>query len=425
MTDTPNTPVSLVDERLIRDGEAAVVEYGKSTSRSHHLIIPMARGLLAARHRYIADQDFGNWLEQSPYRDINHTDRAALLKIAEHEVYIVHLMRVSTLTSPRLIWETFGSAAQAMAVSHDVKPASGIDTTVKKGTVSHDVKPASGIDTTVKKPDRNAARSMRRDNSFYGRERADEVQAVYQKRITHTAISKVLRSRGGKELWNLILEAIDAGFLTETNYNSSWEAGLSLRILFPHDDAAGYCRKIDLSTLQAIKHVRDVVLPAMIAHRDFILADPSQIGKIMHRIEYDAREKSIEARVTARLAQRRVPMAKHEYDVVIYGQVFWPNPRPDVTDYSYDQVRAACWYFHEHDQLFRMMYPDSAKSRAMQIRFSPRWFSQYADRELTSEPRDKIKTVFRLIHAMTLALEENPTGASNRPPPPTTDGEWP
>ena len=60
-------------------------EYGRSIDRACDQIIPMARGLLAARRRYRADQDFGRWLEQSPYSNVGHTDRAALIKIGERE----------------------------------------------------------------------------------------------------------------------------------------------------------------------------------------------------------------------------------------------------------------------------------------------------------------------------------------------------
>jgi hypothetical protein len=296
--------------------------------------------------------------------------------------------------------------------------ASGTILPVEKGSVSHDVKPASGTILPVVQP-------ISKRSPFYGRERADEVQAVYRNRsLMLPTIRKAVKSRGGKDLWAMILTAIDAGFLTETDYVADQRRRLSLRILFPHEAAASYCRSIRLGTYHDIKYVRDVILPAMIAHRDTILADPSQIGPIMHRVEIDARNQTIDNVVKVRLAERRVAKPTHEYDIVIYGRVFWPNPRPDVTTYSYDQCRAACWYFHEHDQLYKLLYRDSAKSRAMQIRFSPRWFSQYADRELTIE-RDKIKMVLRLINAMTIALEENPTGESKRPPPPTTDGEWP
>jgi hypothetical protein len=58
------------------------------------------------------------------------------------------------------------------------------------------------------------------------------------------------------------------------------------------------------------------------------------------------------------------------------------------------------------------------------MRFSIRWFSQYADRELAGEQRDKIKRVYRIVHMMANALEQNPEAASIKPPFPTSDGEW-
>lgn len=82
--------------------------------------------------------------------------------------------------------------------------------------------------------------------------------------------------------------------------------------------------------------MRNFILPVMIENKDAILANPSQIGQIMRRAEYDARMKASEAAATARLAERRAAMPKHQYEIVIYGEVFWPNPRPEITDYTYD-----------------------------------------------------------------------------------------
>jgi hypothetical protein len=75
------TVTILDDERLIRDGEAAVAHYTKSRDE----ILPMARGLLAAKRKYPATQDFGTWLADSPYNQPGHTDRAALINLGEHE----------------------------------------------------------------------------------------------------------------------------------------------------------------------------------------------------------------------------------------------------------------------------------------------------------------------------------------------------
>src|SRR5207249_4118917 len=46
------------DERLIREGEAAVERFKKSREQ----ILPMARGLAAAKRKYPATREFGAWL---------------------------------------------------------------------------------------------------------------------------------------------------------------------------------------------------------------------------------------------------------------------------------------------------------------------------------------------------------------------------
>ena len=59
----------------------------------------------------------------------------------------------------------------------------------------------------------------------------------------------------------------------------------------------------------------------------------------------------------------------------MYDKHFWP--RPDGANYTYDQCRAACWYFHDanHSHALAPAYAD-AESRAIAIRFSTRWFHQ-------------------------------------------------
>lgn len=116
------TVTQLDDERLIREGEAAA-RFRK----------PMALGLLAAKRKYEATRDFGEWLRGSPYGQLNRTDRAALIKIGEHEARAATFLPTTDLISPRLIWEAMeaviraeqrrAACAAAMAgitTSHDV-----------------------------------------------------------------------------------------------------------------------------------------------------------------------------------------------------------------------------------------------------------------------------------------------------------------
>jgi hypothetical protein len=121
----PTTVTVLDDERLIRDGEAAVERWSKARTE----IMPMAFGLAAAKRKYPATQDFGEWLRESPYNILNHTDRAALLKIAEHADFATTFLPTTDLLSPRLIWDAMAHELEmqeilarppSMPSSHDV-----------------------------------------------------------------------------------------------------------------------------------------------------------------------------------------------------------------------------------------------------------------------------------------------------------------
>jgi hypothetical protein len=92
------------DERLIREGEAAVERFKMSREQ----ILPMARGLAAAKRKYPATREFGAWLESSRYSSLCAQDRAAMVKIGKHfdahETAIVKFLAATKLTSPQSIW---------------------------------------------------------------------------------------------------------------------------------------------------------------------------------------------------------------------------------------------------------------------------------------------------------------------------------
>ena len=117
-TDRAEKPISFEDEKLIRDGEAAVDLYNKDIRSARTRIMPMARGLLAARRRHPSNQDFGDWLQTSSYREIEADDRAALIKLGEHEGFAEKFVRTTSLISPRTIWDAI---RDLMPLSHDAK----------------------------------------------------------------------------------------------------------------------------------------------------------------------------------------------------------------------------------------------------------------------------------------------------------------
>jgi hypothetical protein len=112
-----SSALPLDDERLIREGEAAASAYNKNINTARARIMPMARGLLAAKRKYPATQDFGNWLQTSSYRDIEKDDRAALIKIGEHDDFAADFVRTTNLISPRTIWNAIEELLRP--TSHD------------------------------------------------------------------------------------------------------------------------------------------------------------------------------------------------------------------------------------------------------------------------------------------------------------------
>jgi hypothetical protein len=107
---------NLGDQHLIQEGEEAVKLFRGDIGKARSRIMPMARGLLAARRKYPANVEFNRWLQASPYNDLGKTDRASLIKLAEHENVAERFLRSTDLVSPELIWQ---KVAQQLPFSDD------------------------------------------------------------------------------------------------------------------------------------------------------------------------------------------------------------------------------------------------------------------------------------------------------------------
>jgi hypothetical protein len=153
-----SSALPLDDERLIREGEAAVSAYNKNINTARARIMPMARGLLAAKRKYPATQDFGNWLQTSSYRDIEKDDRAALIKIGEHDDFAVEFVCTTNLISPRTIWNAIEELLRP--TSHDansdeegIEPSPKHDAVIIETVLSEFFDDASGADIYDRIPD--------------------------------------------------------------------------------------------------------------------------------------------------------------------------------------------------------------------------------------------------------------------------------
>jgi hypothetical protein len=262
---------------------------------------------------------------------------------------------------------------------------------------------------------------------LYGLPRAVEVKAVFSISATRSVIGRFVRAKGGGRIWKLILAAIDAGFLMQNDICIDSSDKLPMRILFSsvttrkgNAAQSSYFYRFDLTNYRHRAYITDVIWPVALANREAVFADPLCLQSLVLQ-----NQRQQEAKIAAeKAANRAATLPVNEEEIIMYDKHFWP--RPDGASYTYDQCRAACWYFHDadHSHALAPAYAD-AESRAIAIRFSTRWFAQYADREITDrDSRAKIKAVYGLVDTITSAMIAKPSGGCKLPPAPKTEGVW-
>ena len=285
-------------ERLIREGEAAVDLYNKDLRNARARIMPMARGLLAAKQKYPATQDFGDWLQTSSYREIEKDDRAALIKIGEHDAFAEKFARSTSLVSPQTIW----SAIQGLlSTSYDTNSTSPPTPTPETPLVIAETPKTDGA-PAPKQPS-ETPKPITSKSGFYEAPRAQEIAAKFLNKDGRSVLSKIWKDRNGKQIWELITTALDGGLLVETTRTN---ISPTLNLLFPLAPFS-YASRFDLTKPPQRKHVKDQILPAMIACRDKLLAEPKRMREIMAEYEHGRRSPSNAKSWSSKNAPRRWP----------------------------------------------------------------------------------------------------------------------
>ena len=248
-------------------------------------------------------------------------------------------------------------------------------------------------------------------NSFYKLPRGKEINAVYLGESAHAKIGKAVHARGGRELWQMILDAVDAGFSTP-NRNATTKS-LTLRVLFtswPPEKLPGkFVNRYNLADPRHRRFVRDVIWPIALANRDAVLADPTCLERLVMNRD---RQEQTTPQVTP---QPKVPaLPPNEYPCTMYGLNIWP--RPVTASYDYRQARAATWLFHD---LMNMMVNSpvytTPKGRARAIRFALRTLAYCGDQST--------KDIVTLTTAIATAMEAHPDAPCD-PMPKPTDNVW-
>jgi hypothetical protein len=408
---TEATVTNLDDERLIREGEAAVDLYNKDLRNARARIMPMARGLLAAKRKYPATQDFGDWLQTSSYREIEKNDRAALLNIGEHDDFAARYIRTTVLTSPQTIW---AAIRELMPSYYDSNSTSGENSTPKSPPAITNA-PKSDKPREPKQPSKTP-KPITSKTGFYEAPRAQEIAAKFTNKEARVDLSRIWKDRNGKQIWELIATALDGGLLVET---ARTNIAPTLQLLFPLAPT-GYARRFDLTKLPQRKQVKDQILPAMIACRDKLLAEPDRMREIMAEYEQERITQQREVVVEQRRSTAVAAMPPTEQELMMFGQTVWPRLDIRQGDYDYDQVRAAIWTFRDYESWNQMAKEDTG-SHALRIRNSLRYLGEYLQRTDRNNPTAKI---FSLIIWFSRLMEKNPKGECKWPMYPHVEGQW-
>ncbi len=143
-------------DALIARGEEAVKSLAGSTGQAvRDNLFEASRGLMAARQKFPADQDFSTWLHSSVYSFVVGDERAALIKVGEYETELRPLIEGSTLTSARVIWQQFKDAAEAMRFRSVAKSAA--DVRVSEEVPGSDTEAGGSSEVVVHENDESGA----------------------------------------------------------------------------------------------------------------------------------------------------------------------------------------------------------------------------------------------------------------------------
>ena len=296
------------DARLVQEGEAAVDAYVIDLDHARSRVLVMARGLCAARRLYPATREFGAWLETSPYKQIGQTDRAALIHIGEHEALAGRFLLTTPRVAPRAVWgaiKPWASSPSSSSISpvgrssnHPPSAPGPATTTVAESSAG-----LSGTLPPVPLPSTpNAPASPSTNNSrmtarckFAEAPRAEEIYEIFQHKEARATLARIWTGKRGKEIWDLLVTAFEAGLLVPNNRAFSTA---SMWLLFPSTSAVKAYND-SLQDLQApgagLSYLKKTLLPLMADCRDKLMADPDRPVEILREV-YENRKRLFFAR---------------------------------------------------------------------------------------------------------------------------------
>jgi hypothetical protein len=394
--------------------------------------LALAAKLKEARERFPNNHAFSHWLVDEDLIDrINAPDRAALINMAGDPALARFVMQESGSRSWRLVWEEMRSFRSKMIQNASAEIPRRLNSVVKTDHFPNE-SPEIPEDSAIAPTKKVAQRKLSSRSGFFGRPRAEEVQALYNK-PTRLVIAKAIRNASStneaKEIWGMILTAIDHGLVVENNIVPQ---ELTLRVLFPQG-LRGFCMRFNLTDRADRRQVREVILPAMIANRDELLANPQRLEEIVKTYRRAQNAPRMIAAAPAASGPKHLPDAESE--VTMYGRQYWPKPDPTSSAYDFMSLQFAVAAFKDWESWLLHGDP-SPVGRAIMVRNMTKWVGFYcvgaareteqklyearrriAELEGSAAPPQnevlastKIRRLFELIRNLASDLERDPTG---------------
>ena len=410
---TEATVTQLNDERLIREGEAAVDLYNKDMKNARARIMPMARGLLAAKRKYPATQDFGDWLQTSSYREVEKDDRAALIKIGEHGAFAERFMRQTALISPQTI---LNAIEDLTPTSYDTKSTHHLHQLAETQETSTESRPVEQSAVSEKSSQHlQVTPKLKKGHRLSDWPRAEEIISLYQHSKTRGTITRLATLHSGKQVWKLMVQALDAGLLRSNNIVIE---AITARLLFPHDVSgrtARFLHTYDLTKAVGRKAFEADLLPRMIANKHALLDAPDNIEDILNRARRQQQSEQKAVIVAERVNKALAALPPDESEVIMFGKRMWPIVEGEtIGAYDFRTLQVAVWKFTD---LNRWLYRESPQSRAINIRNSTKWDRHFIGELLkdSGDLRFKVDRIYQLVHAITGLMERNPDGECKQP----------
>ena len=179
----------------------------------------------------------------------------------------------------------------ASSTSHYAKSTNPLEPIVPTGESPPPSAPPSSLPAVLFTPAESKIESkieskMTDRCGFADAPRAAEFYNLFRSKDARANLSRIWHGKRGRSIWALMIEALNAGLITE---NDRSFRTASLLLLFPSLPSTG---NYDLENPEHLGFVRDCVLPAIIACRDELLANPERTEEIVK--EYFSRQESTE-----------------------------------------------------------------------------------------------------------------------------------